>query len=72
MAKQLGEKQKRMKIIEKLISLGVTSEDQVKKLEPADLLKCDKLSFEDIMLVNELQFSVKSNKVYSFLAQNDE
>lgn len=52
--------------------LGITTEDQVKKLEPADLLKCDKLSFEDIMLVNELQFSVKSNKVYSFLAQNDE
>ena len=72
MAKQISETQKRMKIIEKLILLGITTEDQVKKLEPADLLKCDKLSFEDIMLVNELQFSIKGNKVFSFLAQNDE
>lgn len=72
MAKQVSETQKRVKIIEKLIALGVTSEDQVKKLTPNDLVKSEKMSFADILLIYELQDCVKNNKVFSFLAKNDE
>lgn len=72
MAKQVNETQKRVKIIEKLISLGVTSEEQVKKLTPNDLVKSEKMSFADILLIYELQDCVKNNKVFSFLAKNDE
>ena len=72
MAKQVSETQKRVKIIEKLIALGVTTEEQVKKLTPNDLIKSEKMSFADILLIYELQDCVKNNKVFSFLAKNDE
>lgn len=72
MAKQVSETQKRVKIIEKLIALGVTTEEQVKKLTPNDLVKSEKMSFADILLIYELQDCVKNNKVFSFLAKNDE
>lgn len=72
MAKQVSEMQKRVKIIEKLIALGVTSEEQVKKLTPNDLVKSEKMSFADILLIYELQDCVKNNKVFSFLAKNNE
>lgn len=71
MAKQISETQKRVKIIEKLISLGVTDEEKIKKLTPADLIKTENIGFSEIMLIYELQECVKTNKVFSFLAKGE-
>ena len=72
MAKTISITQKRVKIIEKLISAGVATEEQIKKLTPSDLAVIKDISFTDILLVCELQECVKNNKVYSFLAKKEE
>lgn len=71
MAKQISETQKRVKIIEKLISLGVTDEEKIKKLTPVDLIKSENIGFSEIMLIYELQECVKTNTVFSFLAKSE-
>lgn len=71
MAKQISETQKRVKIIEKLISLGVTDEEKIKKLTPADLIKSENIDFSEIMLIYELQECVKTNKVFSFITKGE-
>ena len=71
MAKPMNETQKRVRVIEKLISLGITDEEKVKKLTPNGLLKSDNISFEEVLLIYELQESVKKNRVFSFLAKKD-
>lgn len=72
MAKAVNESQRRVKIIEKLISLGLTTEEQIKKLTPAELTAIKDISFTDILLIHELQECVKNNKVFSFIAKKDE
>lgn len=72
MAKTISITQKRVKIIEKLISAGVATEEQIKKLTPSDLTVIKNISFTDILLVCELQECVKNNTVYSFLAKKEE
>lgn len=71
MAKTVSEAQKRAKIIEKLISLGITTEEQIKKLTPAELTTDKNITFADILLICELQECVKNNKVFSFLAKKE-
>lgn len=72
MAKAVSESQRRVKIIEKLISLGLTTEEQIKKLTSAELTAIKDISFTDILLIHELQECVKNNKVFSFIAKKDE
>ena len=72
MAKTISITQKRVKFIEKLISAGVTTEEQIKKITPSDLTGIKDISFTDILLVCELQECVKNNTVYSFLAKKEE
>ncbi len=71
MAKIVSETQKRVKIIEKLISAGITTEERIKKLTPAELTGYKDITFADILLICELQESVKNNKVISFLAKKE-
>lgn len=68
MAKTQNEMQKRMKILEKVISLGYKTEEEIKKLMPKDLLKDESLSFTDLLLIYDLQESVKNNRLFSFLS----
>ncbi|MCM1364970.1 MAG: hypothetical protein NC122_07955 [Faecalibacterium sp.] len=68
MAKIQNEMQKRMKILEKVISLGYKTEEDIKKLMPKDLLKDESLSFTDLLLIYDLQESVKNNSLFSFLS----
>ncbi|MCM1508436.1 MAG: hypothetical protein NC177_15100 [Ruminococcus flavefaciens] len=69
MAKIQNEMQKRMKILEKVISLGYKTEEDIKKLMPKDLLKDESLSFTDLLLIYDLQESVKNNRLFSFLSE---
>lgn len=68
MAKMQSETQKRMKILEKVISLGYKTEEDVKKLTPKDLMKDECLTFTDLLLIYDLQESVKNNRLFSFLS----
>ena len=72
MAKTMNETQKRIRIIEKLISLGITNEEQIKKITPNDLLKSTDISFEELIMIYDLQECVKKNRVFSFLAEKND
>lgn len=72
MAKVPNEVTKRLKLLEKLISLGCTTEEDIKKLTPKDIAVIDDISFTDIIEIQQLQESVKSNKLFSYLAKTNE
>lgn len=72
MAKVPNEVTKRLKLLEKLISLGYTTEEDIKKLTPKDIAVIDDISFADIIEIQQLQESVKSNKLFSYLAKTNE
>lgn len=69
MAKMQSEAQKRMKILEKVISLGYKTEEDIKKLTPKDLMKDESITFTDLLLIYDLQEAVKNNRLFSFLAK---
>lgn len=60
---------KKATVIEKLISLGVQSEEEIKKLTPPMLLSSKDLSFDDINIIRDLQANVNDNTLFSFLTQ---
>ncbi|MBR3993759.1 MAG: hypothetical protein IKI97_00590 [Clostridia bacterium] len=72
MAKVPNEVTKRLKLLEKLISLGYTTEEDIKKLTPKDIAVIDDISFTDIIEIQQLQENVKSNKLFSYLAKTNE
>lgn len=72
MAKVPNEVTKRLKLLEKLISLGYNTEEDIKKLTPKDIAVIDDISFTDIIEIQQLQDSVKSNKLFSYLAKTNE
>jgi len=71
-AKAPNEVIKRLKLLEKLISLGLTTEEDIKKLTPKDIAVIDDISFTDIIEIQQLQECVKSNKLFSYLAKTNE
>lgn len=60
-------KQMKFEVIEKLASLGINSEEQLKKLTPKELLGVESLSFKEIELIGQLQECVNENLMFSFL-----
>lgn len=72
MAKTQNKTQKRIKILEKLITLGIKTEEDVKKLTTKDIAKDETITLADIPLICELQECVKNNRLYSFLAEGIE
>lgn len=63
-----NEIQKRLKILEKLIALGVTNEDEVKKLTLEGLSKDSTITIPDMPLVCDLIESIKNGHLFSFIA----
>ena len=59
--------QTKFSIIEKLALLGITTEEQMKKLTPKEVASLEDVSFNDIEIIRQLQECVKENKVFSFL-----
>ena len=72
MAKTNPEIQKRLKILEKILSLGITTEDEFKKLTPKTLTKDEDVSFQELESIHDMQEAVKNNKLFSFLAKGSE
>lgn len=59
--------QMKFEVIEKLASLGINTEEQLKKLTPKELLGVETLSFKEIELIGQLQECVNENLMFSFL-----
>lgn len=69
MAKVPNEVAKKFKALEKLVSLGISSEDEIKKLTPKDLMAAKDISFADVVMIYQIMESVKQNKLFSFLVK---
>lgn len=63
-----NEIQKRLKILEKLIALGVTNEEEVKKLTLEGLSKDSTITIPDMPLVCDLIESIKNGHLFSFIS----
>ena len=69
MAKVPNEVAKKFKALEKLVSLGISSEDEIKKLTPKDLMDAKDISFADVVMIYQIMESVKQNKLFAFLVK---
>ena len=72
MAKKMkvSKTQMKFKVLEKLASLGINTEEQLEKLTPKELLGVESLSFKEIELIGQLQECVNENMLFSFLTLN--
>lgn len=59
--------QMKFEAIEKLASLGITTEEQLKTLTPKEVLANESLSFKEVELIGQLQECVNENLLFSFL-----
>ena len=65
--KKISKVQMKIEVIEKLASLGINTEEQLKMLTPKELLGVESLSFKEIELIGQLQECVNENLLFSFL-----
>ncbi len=59
--------QKAIKVIGKVLDAGFTDEKAIAAMTMDDVLSMQGVTVSDISLINELQKSIKANKVISFL-----
>lgn len=71
MVKQTTQLSKKLRILERMIQSGIRTEDDFKQITPQSLAKLDDLSFDDVLLVHEMQESVKKGRLLSFLAAGE-
>jgi hypothetical protein len=59
--------QKAVKVLNKIFEAGLTEEKAIAAMTMDDILSMQGITVADITLINELQKSIKGNKVISFL-----
>ena len=59
--------QKAVKVLNKVLEAGFTDEKAISALTMDDILSMQSITVADIALINDLQKSIKANKVISFL-----
>ena len=59
--------QKAVKVLGKVLDAGFTTEKDISAMTMDDILSMQGMTVADIALINELQKSIKTNKVISFL-----
>ena len=59
--------QKAVKVINKVFDAGFTEEKAIAAMTMDDILSMQGITVADIALINDLQKSIKANKVISFL-----
>lgn len=64
---KINKTQMKFEVIEKLASLGITTEEQLKTLTPKEVLANESLSFKEVELIGQLQECVNENLLFSFL-----
>ena len=64
---RLAVNQKAVKVLNKILDAGFTEEKAIAAMTMDDILSMQGITVADITLINELQKSIKGNKVISFL-----
>lgn len=59
--------QKAVKVLNKILDAGFTYEKAIAAMTMDDILAMQGITVADISLINDLQKSIKANKVISFL-----
>lgn len=59
--------QKAVKVLNKVLEAGFTDEKAISAMTVDDILSVQGITVADIALINDLQKSIKANKVISFL-----
>lgn len=59
--------QKVVKVLNKVLEAGFTDEKAISAMTMDDILSMQSITVADIALINDLQKSIKANKVISFL-----
>ena len=59
--------QKAVKVLNKVLEAGFTDEKALSAMTMDDILSMQSITVADIALINDLQKSIKANKVISFL-----
>lgn len=59
--------QKVVKVLNKVLEAGFTDEKAISAMTMDDILSMQGITVADIALINDLQKSIKANKVISFL-----
>ena len=59
--------QKSIKVLNKIFEAGFTDEKAISAMTMDDILSMQSITVADIALINDLQKSIKANKVISFL-----
>lgn len=59
--------QKAIKVLNKIFEVGFTDEKEISAMTMDDILSMQGITVADIGLINDLQKSIKANKVVSFL-----
>lgn len=61
--------QKAVKVINKILEAGFTDEKAIAAMTMDDILSIQGITVVEIGIINDLQKSIKANKVISFLAE---
>jgi len=64
--------QKAVKVLNKILEAGFTDEKAIAAMTMDDILAIQGVTIADIGIINELQKSIKANKVISFFGGNAE
>ncbi len=59
--------QKAVKVLNKVLEAGFTDEKAISAMTMDDILSMQSITVADIAIINDLQKSIKANKVISFL-----
>ena len=59
--------EKAVKVLNKVLEAGFTDEKAISAMTMDDILSMQSITVADIALINDLQKSIKANKVISFL-----
>lgn len=61
--------QKAVKVINKILDVGFADEKAISAMTMDDILSIQGITVAEIALINELQKSIKANRVISFLTE---
>lgn len=64
--------QKAIKVLNKVLDAGFTDEKAIAAMTMDDILSMQGVTVADISIINDLQKSIKANKVISFLGGGTE
>lgn len=64
--------QKTIRVLKKIFEAGYTDEKEIAAMTMDDILSMQGITIADITIINDLQKSIKANKVISFLGGGEQ